>query len=127
MSNVIARCGRYLSDLLLREIVAKSAGARLRSQDRDPRSENKTTKFDENKNEGRTEKQPHNPRPSPAHQNPNSPTSPIPWGKCPLKIESLLKTCGTLMASLEATTGISHAQNPTAVKFAWSRQAKASP
>ncbi|KAG6263231.1 hypothetical protein E4U47_007459 [Claviceps purpurea] len=127
MSNVIARCGQYLSDLLLGEIVAEGAEARLRSQDRDPRPENKTTKFDENKNEGRTENQAHNPRPSPTHQNPNSPTSPTPWGKCPWKIESLLKTCGTLMASLKATTGISHAQNPTAVKFAWSRQAKASP
>ncbi|KAG6264706.1 hypothetical protein E4U47_006784 [Claviceps purpurea] len=39
MSNVIARCGRYLSDLLLGEIVAKGAGARLRSQDRNPRPE----------------------------------------------------------------------------------------
>ncbi|KAG6125992.1 hypothetical protein E4U34_006707 [Claviceps purpurea] len=47
--SYLARCGRYLSDLLLGEIVAKGAGARLRSQDRDPRPETgayKTTSKD---------------------------------------------------------------------------------
>ncbi|KAG6179385.1 hypothetical protein E4U36_005663 [Claviceps purpurea] len=66
MSNVIARCGRYLSDLLLGEIVAKGAGARLRSQDRNPRPENNNHKI---RRKQKKEKQENNPT-TPDHQPP---------------------------------------------------------
>ncbi|CCE33118.1 uncharacterized protein CPUR_07041 [Claviceps purpurea 20.1] len=85
MSNVIARCGRYLSDLLLGEIVAKGAGARLRSQDRNPRPENNNHKIRRKQKERKNRKTTPQPPTINHPSKPEQPDFPYPLGQMSVK------------------------------------------